>query len=233
MPVVSLPSKNLFICSFVQVSFPSFHSEATPSMIPGGHLMLYCALYCPQRRATRQAGFNLIEAAIVLGIVGLIVGGIWAAAGSAYENMRQQNASKQLLALVQGIRGFYAQNPSDQVDEKIDNLYNLGILPADMVVDSSGTKTLRHPWGGTVIINDTTTSMGIPSFKVTFDDVSDSSCRNFITRASNVARGSGLMLINTGSTTYLDLLNNSQDINTSQPACADRTPFFFVFSLRG
>src|SRR5450755_2463049 len=54
------------------------------------------------QRAAKQSGFNLIEAAIVLGIVGLIVGGIWAAAGAAYEGMRQQNASKQLLSLVQG-----------------------------------------------------------------------------------------------------------------------------------
>lgn len=33
-------------------------------------------------------GFNLIEAAIVLGIVGLIVGGIWVAAATVRENMK-------------------------------------------------------------------------------------------------------------------------------------------------
>ena len=59
------------------------------------------------RQANARAGFNLIEAAIVLGIVGLIVGGIWAAASSAYENMRQQTASKQLLSLVGNIRNYY------------------------------------------------------------------------------------------------------------------------------
>src|SRR5437867_1361141 len=97
---------------------------------------------------THQAGFNLIEAAIVLGIVGLIVGGIWAAASSAYENMRQQSGSKQLLSLVQNIRGFYAQGPIDVIDNNLTNLYNLGLLPSDMVIQNGSAFYLRHPWGG-------------------------------------------------------------------------------------
>lgn len=41
-----------------------------------------------RRRRAAQKGFNLIEAAIVLGIVGLVVGGIWVAATSVYANLR-------------------------------------------------------------------------------------------------------------------------------------------------
>ncbi|MBI3419682.1 MAG: hypothetical protein HY053_06085 [Proteobacteria bacterium] len=189
-------------------------------------------------RATALAGFNLIEAAIVLGIVGLIVGGIWAAAGAAYENMRQQNASKQLLALVQGIRGFYAQNPSDQIDENINNLHSLGVLPSDMLVDNGGAKALRHPWGGAVTLNDTTATYGIASFKITFESMKSDVCRNFLTRASNVARGSGLLLVDSGaggtggSGDVLNLIADSNQVNTAV-TCTDQAAPFFVFSLRG
>ncbi len=184
------------------------------------------------RSIARKAGFNLIEAAIVLGIVGLIVGGIWAAAGSAYENMRQQNAAKQLLALVQGIRGFYAQNPSDTITEDVSELYNLGVLPADMVVDTGSAKILRHQWGGGVDVNDTTSTYGIASFRVTFNSMKADACRNFLTRSANVARGSGLLVVNSGTAEVLNLIANSSDINTSI-TCTDQAAPFFVFSLRG
>jgi type II secretory pathway pseudopilin PulG len=186
------------------------------------------------QRPARNKGFNLIEAAIVLGIVGLIVGGIWAAAGSAYENMRQQSASKQLLALVQGIRGFYAQNPSDAVETNVNTLASLGVLPADMVVvNASGTKELRHAWGGGVTITDTTATYGIASFGVTFTNMKADVCKNFITRSANVARGSGLLVVNSGTGEYMNLIANSSQIVTTVPNCTDTGTPMFAFSLRG
>jgi PilS N terminal len=186
----------------------------------------------------RESGFNLIEAAIVLGIDGLIVGGIWAAAGAAYENMRQQNASKQLLSLVQGLRGFYAESPVDRIDANITNLIGLGVLPSDMLVETGGAKTLRHPWGGAVTLTDTTTAYGIASFKVTFEAMKSDVCRNFLTRASNLARGSGLLLVDSGaggaggSGDVLNLIADSNALNTAI-TCTDQAAPFFVFSLRG
>jgi type II secretory pathway pseudopilin PulG len=189
------------------------------------------SLHAP--RAAQQAGFNLIEAAIVLGIVGLVVGGIWAAAGSAYESMRQQNASKQLLALVQGIRGFYAQNPSESINSNISELSNLGVLPTDMVVVTSAGKELRSLWGGSVTLADTTGTYKISSFQVTFNNLKADVCKNFLTRAANVARGSGLLVVNTGSATYLDHIAESSQINNTTPACTESAAPFFVFSTRG
>jgi hypothetical protein len=43
-------------------------------------------------RCRRQGGFNLIEAAIVLGVVGLIIGSIWVAAAAVGEKNRQKQA---------------------------------------------------------------------------------------------------------------------------------------------
>jgi hypothetical protein len=189
-------------------------------------------------RPRTRAGFNLIEAAIVLGVLGLLVGGIWSAAAAAYENMRHHNAAKQLLALVQGIHGFYAQNPSDHVHENITQLHSLGLLPSDMLVDTNGAKTLRHPWGGSVTLSDTTDAYGIASFKVTFEDMNSDVCRNFLTRAIIVARGSGLLLVDSGagdpagSGDVLNLIADSNQVNTAI-SCTDPAAPFFVFSLRG
>ncbi len=190
-----------------------------------------------EQRAHKQAGFNLIEAAIVLGIVGLIVGGIWAAAASAYENMRQQAASKNLLSLAQNIRGFYAQNPSDTIDTDVENLFSLGLLPADMVVGSTGAHTLRHQWGGAVTLSDTSSS-GLASFSITFTKMNSEACRNFIMRNSNAARGSGLLVVGTDAGVVMDLANNSSattDISSVNTRCGSTTQkdVYFTFGLRG
>ena len=47
-----------------------------------------------------RRGFNLIEAAIVLGVVGLVIGGIWVAAAAVQQNLREADASKGLIQIV-------------------------------------------------------------------------------------------------------------------------------------
>jgi hypothetical protein len=189
-------------------------------------------------RGSRQAGFNLIEAAIVLGIVGLIVGGIWAAAASAYENMRQQGASKNLLSLAQSIRGFYAQNPATSIDSNIENLFSLGLLPADMVIGATGSHTMRHQWGGTVEILDASATTGLSSFEVKFNKINSEACRNFIMRNANSARGSGLLLVKTDAGTVMDIGTDSSataDIAAVNARCGTTGPknVSFVFSVGG
>ncbi len=189
-------------------------------------------------RGSRQAGFNLIEAAIVLGIVGLIVGGIWAAAASAYENMRQQAASKNLLSLAQNIRGFYAQNPSDSIDTDTENLFSLGLLPADMVVGTTGAHTMRHQWGGSVTLADTTSATGLASFSITFNQMNSEACRNFIMRNANAARGSGLLEVGADGGAIMDIANDSSattDLTAVNNRCGNTTQrnVYFTFGLRG
>lgn len=49
------------------------------------------------KAAARRRGFNLIEAAIVLGVIGLVIGGIWVAAAKVQQNMRVNDAEKLIL----------------------------------------------------------------------------------------------------------------------------------------
>src|SRR5882762_1552401 len=59
-------------------------------------------------REQEKRGFTLTEIAIVLGIVGLILGAIWVAAAAVYSNLRTSKATTELLNIVQNVRALYA-----------------------------------------------------------------------------------------------------------------------------
>lgn len=53
-------------------------------------------------------GFSLIETAIVLGVVGLVIGGIWVAAAAVSENRKQARLLEQIAYTTQQIARVYA-----------------------------------------------------------------------------------------------------------------------------
>jgi Tfp pilus assembly protein PilE len=145
----------------------------------------------PRATVSREAGFNLIEAAIVLGIVGLIVGGIWAAASSAYENMRQQAASKNLLSFAQAIRGYYANSGAATISTTMSDAITQGLVPADM---RQGTTAAASPWATPVTLG-TGAIVGVNTFGILFSGLEQSTCINLINRNTNSAGGAGLIAV--------------------------------------
>lgn len=86
---------------------------------------------------TNENGFNLIEAAIVLAVVGLVVGGIWAAASAIRFNMQINDSVRIMGTAVNKIRMM----PLQQINQIIDNqnyysptnmaLEKYGMFPTD------------------------------------------------------------------------------------------------------
>ncbi len=55
-------------------------------------------------------GFNLVEAAIVLGVIGLVIGGIWVAAASVTENRKLARTVEQILYISNSISRLFPAN---------------------------------------------------------------------------------------------------------------------------
>lgn len=101
----------------------------------------------PPMTKTKAPGFSLIEAAIVLGIVGLVIGGIWVAASSVMETRRQSRALEQAAIVVDNIRKLYGRTPPTSHVSlgglgSNQGLWN-NIFPPDMI---AGNVTVS-PWG--------------------------------------------------------------------------------------
>lgn len=175
-------------------------------------------------------GFTLTEAAIVLGIVGLILGAIWVAAAAVYNNLRVTTTSNQILQIVQSVRSMHATQTT--VDSGITGslVAMAGGMPKD-TLQVSGTNTPTNVWGGAINVTAFTSSGGIAddAFTVTYSSVPVSACIDLLVRNTGVNRDTGL--IGAGSTA-----SNSTTfpvtISTASGQCSGGT-LAFTFRLKG
>lgn len=119
-----------------------------------------------QRASLRpvRRGFNLIEAAIVLGVVGLVIGGIWAAAASVQSNMRISKTSAGVLTVVENAKKLFAGHDVGYMTSLFGTAgWNMGIF-AGTDAFSRGAFWSKNLWGGDVMISisqsGTTTCVG-------------------------------------------------------------------------
>jgi hypothetical protein len=141
--------------------------------------------------AGRQ-GFNLIEAAIVLGIVGLVVAGVWVAASAAYESLKSQNTAKGLLAISQNLKNMYANIPTTTALDTMANLIAANAIPADW---QNGTAAAKSPYGGAFTVGGTVSAATLTIAALTKDQ-----CITLTTRVANSGVGRILRSINAGGT---------------------------------
>lgn len=94
-------------------------------------------------------GFTLTEIAIVLAIVGIILGAIWAAAAMVYENNRTKQAHEQMLTIINNWRSIYGSRKVDIADwtNITDMTANANFSPSEMFA-ASGTTGFCATGGG-------------------------------------------------------------------------------------
>ncbi|WP_301100321.1 type 4 pilus major pilin [Propionivibrio sp.] len=146
-----------------------------------------------QRIARQTRGFTLTEAAIVLGIVGLILGAIWVAAASVYANLRVKQTSEQILTIAQAVRALHATSTTIPAGINALDVARAGGIPKDMLDDALNPTTVTDVWGGAVNILRGTQVVAGDSFGISFARVPQQPCVDLAVRNSGAGRDAGLL----------------------------------------
>ncbi len=126
-----------------------------------------------------KRGFNLVEAAIVLGVIGLVIGGIWVAAASVQSNLRKTNAMTGLIQIATNTANLlknHAYPAGPQIDITT-QMISAGALPGNFVDGTAGV----NPFGGAVFVY--IPNAASPQIRVQFRSVPRDACIEFTTRA--------------------------------------------------
>ena len=178
----------------------------------------------------RQRGFNLIEAAIVLGVVGLVIGGIWVAAAAVQSNLRESDASKGLLQIVQNVRNlYYGQSPTTTTTTDITTaLISANAIPGDFIISTSSA---RNPFNGAVTVSLT----GNPNdtIAVSFAGVPKDSCIELTSKNTSLSTGIGLsqIVIDDGSPVTVSSFPYLPTVAATD--CGTTNTITWSFGLRG
>lgn len=73
-------------------------------------------LHKPSLRKRESSGFSLIEAAIVLGIVGLVIGGIWVAASAVSDRMAATRIAGSLVQMADATQNLLKRSAYTEVN---------------------------------------------------------------------------------------------------------------------
>jgi prepilin-type N-terminal cleavage/methylation domain-containing protein len=146
-------------------------------------------------------GFTLTELAVVLGIVGIILGAIWAATGMVYENNRTRLATSEMLTIVNNWKSIYGNKRIDIADgnDMTQMTVNNGFAPQEMVPpagqangcivgQSAGSCDINGPWGGNIV--QVKSGANTNSVQVRFLGLTQTECNNL---GNSIANASGLV----------------------------------------
>ena len=192
----------------------------------------------------RVRGFTLTEVAIVLGIVGIILGSIWIAAAAVYRNMRINRTYEQVLILSQNIRALFGGGNTTGLPDST-NIVQMAIkanaFPSDMVsTDAGGNTHVNHVWA---IPTDNTvtvyaTDMWFPRFWIEFLRTPQDVCIKMLTMLTGDKRDSTLFRVGHAED-WSDavLVNNTAfpvNLVTATDKCSNSdTPGFYIeFGLK-
>jgi len=185
----------------------------------------------------RQWGITLIEAAIVLGVIGTVSGGIWVVASRVQRSVEITKLGEQMHQIVDNVRGLYANRAQISTDntQAIVNgapcgaanfnsrLSCLGVYPLDMVEGGvPGNEAHHRWWDGTAanarvrVVVRTIFYTNAPSqfFSVRMRDLPADVCTEMVSRYSMPDQQYGLKAI-----LFLDNFNNviASYVTTSRP----------------
>ena len=136
-----------------------------------------------------RRGFNLIEAAIVLGVVGAIIGGIWVAASAVYENYKVNKTISDTITIIENLKKSFSISDGYRIPSNTDvtsAFLSMGGFPKDWSKNNSP----KNPFGGNVkvqILNDT----DWPRARVFYYGIPKSACIKLTVNISSLGSMTG------------------------------------------
>jgi prepilin-type N-terminal cleavage/methylation domain-containing protein len=211
-----------------------------------------------RKKGWGKRGFSLTELAIVLGVMGLILGALWAAASSVYSNNRASKAESEVLTVAQAIRAMYATYSSVDVNADMPAGFGAstvghanatylaaGVFPSDMLNAAPAAATAaQDPWAGGVAVVSTEVAVANDSFAVEFDKVSQDSCIKILMSIAGAGYNSSVYGVSTGAAGTLPIAGGGTNtagttalpisIITAQGLCTNiPSAIAFQFKLKG
>ena len=97
-------------------------------------------------------GFSLTEVAIVLGVIGMIMGGIWVALSAGTEYYHREQAAEQIGIVVNNVRSLYAARMGTNLGYRnfTNQMLSKQVLPSYMQQATgcrAGFQCADNPWG--------------------------------------------------------------------------------------
>lgn len=177
-----------------------------------------------RRNSKARRGFNLVEAAIVLGVVGLVIGGIWVAAAAVQANLRKSDASKGLIQIVQNVRNlYYGQTPS-ATGAITTSLINANAIPGNFINGA----TAVNPWNGSITVS--IAGASTDQVDILMTAIPRDACIEMTSRNTNISTGVGLSQILIGTVTVTSFPYLPTVASTD---CAATNTVTWRFGLRG
>jgi type II secretory pathway pseudopilin PulG len=185
-----------------------------------------------------RRGFNLIEAAIVLGVIGLVIGGIWVAAQAVNRELRMKGAAEDVLLIARNAvalfpRGAYPASPPPTPSQNVVSAsLNAGVIPSGyVVITGPGQTRARSPSGVVINVRLECFSNGCPRLAINIygesntpsSEFTGADCQVFVRRLNGLLRDNTLMhriqvKANDGTT---DVWNSGFPLNMDTFSCPD------------
>jgi prepilin-type N-terminal cleavage/methylation domain-containing protein len=142
-------------------------------------------------RGNERRGFTLTELAIVLGIMGVILGAIWAAAAAVYQNNRVKTVVTETAQILEGYRSLYSLKGVDSGDwvditcmGVTDGFFPASMLPPGATCATNNVGTYpQHPWNSYVQVWSFLDWQGII---IGFFNLAQSNCAQLATQIASV-----------------------------------------------
>jgi prepilin-type N-terminal cleavage/methylation domain-containing protein len=185
----------------------------------------------------KRRGFSMVELSIALGIIGVVVSGIWVVASNTQQNMMASRLEQQTMILVKNVRDYYATRtlPAAQIVAATltSTLRTASVFPEEMCPAncvSGGVTTVYNAYGGTATVAIPNETAPINHMEIAYADVTEKGCIETAMRLSARSSELGLYSYKVGAAAAITSFPIS--LATADSNCAASNTLTITFNIR-